>query len=292
MNSMTGFGRGEAHDADYSVTVELSGVNRKQAEIALNMPRNLLVLETQIRQNILSRISRGRVSASISVEKAAKAQDEVLLDEVKAAAYAKLFQRLSEIAGKPLVESVSDYMRIPGMDLSDSAEEPDEQKLGELINQALNSAMEGFLTMRGQEGENLKADLLSRLEILQSIVTQMKEFAPQIIVRFRESLHRRLNEAGIAVDLNDDRLIKELGIFAERCDVQEEFTRLESHFEQFRIRCSSSEPVGRPLDFLCQEIFREFNTIGSKANDAQLAHLVVAAKTELEKIREQVQNIE
>lgn len=289
---MTGFGRGEAHDSDYTVTVELSGVNRKQAEIALNIPRNLAVLETGIRQSVLSRVSRGRVSVSVNVERGESELDNIRLDERKAIAYAALFKKLSEIAGRPLVEGVSDYMRIPGMEVSSAMDSPDEKVLEGLINKALLEAMEGFLEMRKKEGANLSEDLLNRLKTLEGIVGRMKEFAPGIVHRFRESLHRRLNESGIAVDLDDERLIKELGIFAERCDVQEEFTRLESHFEQFRTRCASDEPVGRPLDFLCQEIFREFNTIGSKANDAQLAHLVVAAKTELEKIREQVQNIE
>lgn len=292
MNSMTGFGRGEARDEEYNVSVELSGVNRKQAEIALNLPRHLTALETQVRQFVLSGISRGRVGVSISVERVEGATVNVRLDEAKAAAYAAIFERLSQIAGRPLVESVSDYMRIQGMEVSDSSSEADVEKVGRLVDSALSAAMQAFLGMRRAEGENMGNDLLSRLNTLEAMSEKMKEYAPQVVTRFRESLHRRLNEAGIAIDLNDERLVRELGIFAERCDVTEEFTRLDSHYEQFRLKCSSSEPVGRPLDFLCQEIFREFNTIGSKANDASLAHLVVSAKTELEKIREQVQNIE
>lgn len=292
MNSMTGFGRGEARDEEYSVSVELSGVNRKQAEIALNLPRHLTALETQVRQFVLTGISRGRVGVSVSVERVEGAAVNVRLDEAKASAYAAMFERLSQIAGRSLVESVYDYMRIQGMEVSDSSSESDVEKIGGLVNRALSTAMEAFLEMRKAEGENMRTDLLNRLNTLETMSEKMKEYAPHVVTRFREALHRRLNEAGIPIDLDDERLVRELGIFAERCDVTEEFTRLDSHYEQFRVKCASSEPVGRPLDFLCQEIFREFNTIGSKANDASLAHLVVSAKTELEKIREQVQNVE
>lgn len=292
MNSMTGFGRGEARDDKYNVSVELSGVNRKQSEVAISMPRNLTVLETSVRQLVLSSISRGRVSVSISIERAEGAALNVSLDEEKATAYAALFSRLAEVAGRPLVESVSDYMRIPGMETGDNTGEIDAEGVAPLVDAALQSAMEGFLQMREKEGENLKKDMLVRLGILSGFIDEMKGHSLQVVERYRELLHKRLNEAGISVDLGDERVIKEIGIFAERCDITEEFTRLGSHFTLFRAKCSLPEPVGRPLDFLCQEIFREINTIGSKANDASLAHLVVEAKTELEKIREQIQNIE
>jgi uncharacterized protein (TIGR00255 family) len=127
---------------------------------------------------------------------------------------------------------------------------------------------------------------------LEKTTDEITEHAPAVLDRHRENLHRRLTEAGLEVDLDDERIIKEIAVFADRCDITEEITRLRSHFEKFRDYLGSDEPVGRPLDFLCQELNREFNTIGSKANDATLAQLIVNAKTELEKIREQVQNIE
>lgn len=295
MNSMTGFGRGETRSEEMNISVELSGVNRKQSEISISLPRGLSELETKVRQTIAARISRGRVGVSVSVEKAGIAAADLLLDEDKVCAYNKVFLHLLEIAEKSgLVvppPTLRDYMNIPDI-LSGNNAEWNTEAVDALLSQALETALEGFISMRRQEGEHIRQDLLSRLDNLEKTVDAMKELAPQVVVRFRENLHRRLNESGISLDLNDERLIKELGIFAERCDIAEEFTRLKSHFAQFRTKCASNEPAGRPLDFLCQEIFREFNTIGSKANDAQLAHHVVSAKTELEKIREQVQNIE
>ena len=142
------------------------------------------------------------------------------------------------------------------------------------------------------EGANLKADVLGKLDVLEQFRLRIAEHAPSVPVRLREAMLKRLADADLSVSADDERIIREVALFADKCDISEEITRLSSHFDQFRTLCGSSAPAGRPLDFLCQEIFREFNTIGSKANDSTLAHLVVAAKTELEKIREQVQNIE
>ena len=157
---------------------------------------------------------------------------------------------------------------------------------------AVREALEAFITLRAQEGENMKRDLLSRIGTLRNFREQLMARAAGVATRHREVLLKRLAEAGLPLPLDDERIIKEIALFADRCDVSEEMTRLESHLNQFEKICDKAEPVGRTLDFLCQEIFRELNTTGSKANDAELAQLVVTAKTELEKIREQVQNIE
>lgn len=295
MNSMTGFGRGEARNEQLSISVELSGVNRKQTEIAVNLPRGLSELETVVRQVISDRISRGRVGVSVSLEKTGAGDDSLSLNQEKALVYTRLFKQLGKLASQEGIEiptpTIRDYMNIPDI-LSGNNTDWDIPVVQELLLEAINAALDGFVAMRKNEGDNIKEDILLRLSELEKTALSMKEQAPLVVARFRENLHRRLNEAGIPLDLNDDRLIKELGMFAERCDIAEEFTRLMSHFAQFRQKCDSNEPAGRPLDFLCQEIFREFNTIGSKANDASLAHCVVASKTELEKIREQIQNIE
>ncbi len=293
MKSMTGFGRGEARSEEYRLTIELSGVNRKQAELALNMPRVLVEFEPAVRQAILDRVSRGRVNVSVTMERLSGSFEALKLDEEKVRSYAALFRDLARLSGfSDMQPAVSDFMRVNDILVSGGQPEAEPGEWQPLLTEALEQALDEFLAMRGREGDHIKADLLERLDRIEDAVNEMKAYAPQVVVRFRESLHRRLNEAGIPLDLNDERLVRELGIFAERCDVAEEFTRLASHFGQFRLKCALDEAVGRPLDFLCQEIFREFNTIGSKANDASLAHFVVASKTELEKIREQVQNIE
>lgn len=152
-----------------------------------------------------------------------------------------------------------------------------------VVEKALKAALEDFISMRAAEGANLKADVLGKLDVLEQFRLRIAEHAPSVPVRLREAMLKRLADADLSVSADDERIIREVALFADKCDISEEITRLSSHFDQFRTLCGSSAPAGRPLDFLCQEIFREFNTIGSKANDSMLAHLVVAAKTELEK---------
>jgi len=148
------------------------------------------------------------------------------------------------------------------------------------------------MAMRASEGGHLKKDTLDRLSSLESEAKEIEVYSPTVLNKYRENLHKRLQESGLEIDLTDERLLKEIGLFAEKCDISEEITRLDSHFIKFREYLDSDQPAGRSLDFLCQELNREFNTIGSKANDAQLAQHVVNAKTQLEKIREQIQNVE
>lgn len=288
---MTGFGRCEMSDHNISLGVELTGINRKQTEIVINLPRNWSALETEIRQKIGESISRGRVNVLIAPVHSESSAPEVKLNEELALAYMRAFDRIKEMRGGQVSESLTDYLRIPELMVNPQDVLKDEE-VKPLLFSTLEKALEMFLAMREAEGEHLKQDLLARIGQLRSYVNEMGEYAPEVVSRYREMLMKRLEEAGLPLDLQDERLVKEIAIFAERCDISEEFTRLESHFVQFESKCALDEAVGRPLDFLCQEMNREFNTIGSKANDARLAHLVVASKTELEKIREQVQNIE
>ena len=293
MNSMTGFGRAECQQDGWKVSVELSGVNRKQTEIALSLPRGFSSLETGVRQRLTQAISRGRVNAQISITRDKGLESVGVLNEELVRSYGEMFARISELVGRPLSESAQDYLRLPDVLLSEaSSPELEPELCTSLLERALEEALEGFLEMRGQEGLALKEDILTRLAFLEERREQILEQAPLVVARYRELLLKRLQESGLSLDWSDERLLKEVGIFAERCDIAEEGTRLKSHFELFRQKCESAEPVGRPLDFLCQEINREFNTVASKANDSVLAHCVVEAKTELEKIREQIQNIE
>ena len=262
MNSMTGFGRAAAQTDRYNILVEISGVNRKQTEIAVNVPRGYAEWDASVRSIVQGAVSRGRVGVSISVERLEEADGSLQLDEQKLASLAELLNRASDLTGQPLPL------------------------------QALKAALKDFISMRAAEGANLKADVLGKLDVLEQFRLRIAEHAPSVPVRLREAMLKRLADADLSVSADDERIIREVALFADKCDISEEITRLSSHFDQFRTLCGSSAPAGRPLDFLCQEIFREFNTIGSKANDSTLAHLVVAAKTELEKIREQVQNIE
>ncbi|MEG1258196.1 MAG: YicC/YloC family endoribonuclease [Akkermansia sp.] len=290
MNSMTGFGRAIASLPETSVRVEISGVNRKQVEIVINVPRSCPEWEQSIRPLILKNISRGRVNITISIENDAQsATNSLSLDKNKLANLIAITQEVNQTASLQL--HVEDLLRLNI--ISDNTNEqltPAESWL--LIEPAVQSALHDFIAMRRTEGEHLKTDILSRIDTLKNIRQQIMMLAPSVPKKLGEAMKQRLIESGIPIDMNDDRLIRELALFADKCDITEETSRLASHFTQFQSICAADTPAGRPLDFLCQEIFREFNTIGSKANDASLAHLVVTAKTELEKVREQVQNIE
>ena len=164
--------------------------------------------------------------------------------------------------------------------------------IGSVAEKVVRKAMTELIKMRGTEGKHLQQDLAARLEVLQAEVAAVREFAPRVIESHRANLKRRLADGGLQIDLSDERILKEIGLFSDRSDISEETTRLASHFKQFSKYVKSKEPVGRAMDFLAQEMNRELNTIGSKANNATIAQHIVNAKTELEKMREQVQNVE
>jgi uncharacterized protein (TIGR00255 family) len=266
-------------------------VNRKQAEIVVQAPRELAELEGRIRKSVLGVVSRGRVQVSINLERAEGSVAAVRVDTALAHAFHDAFIELGKTVGHPLLPTASDYLRQPGI-ISASSGEVDPELAWLAIEPALNEALTGLAAMRATEGSHLRADFLARLDILVSFAARIAADAPGRPLRQRELLGKRLREAGLDLDPADERVARELALFADRCDVSEELTRLDSHFAKFREYLDAAEPPGRALDFLCQELFREFNTIGSKANDAGIAQTIVEAKTELEKIREQVQNVE
>lgn len=291
MHSMTGFGRGSAATDTWQATVETSSVNRKQAEIVVQAPRELNELDARIRKTVLATVSRGRVQVSINIERPQFAAEEFSINTALALAFSKTFGELGRTVGYPVLPTASDFLRQPGI-ISTGNTEIDAEAAWLAIEPALNDALSQLAAMRASEGDHLKTDFLTRLGTLESFAGKITAEAPGRPVRQRELLARRLRDAGLDLDPADERVAKEIALFADRCDVSEEITRLDSHFAKFREYLDAAEPPGRALDFLCQELFREFNTIGSKANDASIAQTIVEAKTELEKIREQVQNVE
>jgi uncharacterized protein (TIGR00255 family) len=291
MQSMTGFGRGAAANELWHAAVEISSVNRKQAEVVVQAPREIAELEGRIRKEALEQVSRGRVQISIRIEPGQAATPKARVDAVLAKAFHDAFEELGKSVGHPLRPEAADYLRQPGI-VTLGGSEIDAEQAWLVIEPALAEALRGLVAMRRAEGGHLKADFIERLGNLAGFAQTIADDAPQRLPRQRVQLHKRLRDAGIEVDLNDERLIKELALFADRCDVSEELTRLDSHFAKFREYLEAKDAPGRALDFLCQELFREFNTIGSKANDAGIAQTIVEAKTEVEKIREQVQNVE
>jgi uncharacterized protein (TIGR00255 family) len=293
MNSMTGYGRGEGSQDGFTITVELSSVNRKQAEIAVTLPRGLELLEAQIRDGVHRSVARGRVTARVSLH-APRGRNcaRLYLNRELAREYARELSTLARQLKLKDDVSLDHLIRAPGVFQTDE-ELAGEANFLPAVEAALNKALIGMLKMRAREGAHLAKDLTHRVSLMRKAIGRIRKHAPQVAERYRAALLERIRSGGVeAITVDDDRLLKEVVLFADRSDISEELTRLESHFQQFDALTESKEPVGRTLDFLAQEINREINTIGSKANDMRISREVVVLKSELEKFREQAMNVE
>jgi len=290
MNSMTGYGRAviEAGPGE-RIVVEVSSVNRKQSDIALVLPKELSALEPDLREFAASRFARGRVN--INLQFIAQRPSSVRIDEEAAAEVFSASQRLVERFGLDRSLGVDALLRAPGV-VREVPAEIDPEQLEPAALQALESAFIDMERMRAAEGETLKRDFLARLESLRNLLARIRERAAEVPARHRDAMCKRLEKLGLPVDLNDERLVREIGLLADRSDVSEELTRLQSHLEQFEEQLEADGSIGRTLEFINQEIFRELNTIGTKAGHADISRFVVDAKSELERIREQVANVE
>jgi uncharacterized protein (TIGR00255 family) len=293
MKSMTGYGRGDCSKDGFKVTVELSSVNRKQTEISVNLPREMELLEAQIRDVINRYIARGRLIVRVSLHAGAgKASARIHLNIPLAQAYARELARLSKQLKLPGPVTLDQVARAPGV-LQTDEELAVEEDFWPAVEKALKQALTQMVKMREREGEHLAQDLAKRVEVMKNAATQIATQAPTVAERYRQQLIERIKSAGLqAPEVEDERLLKEVVYFADRSDISEELTRLQSHFQQFEDGRKSKEPVGRMLDFLAQEMNREINTIGAKANDSLISREVVTLKAELEKFREQAQNVE
>jgi uncharacterized protein (TIGR00255 family) len=292
MRSMTGYGRGDCAKDGFKFTVELNSINRKQSDISINLPKEFVELEPRIRDEINAHLSRGRINVVVAYHRSnTKAEESVELDTGLAKAYSRAIQRLHKELKLEGALTLDTILRAPGvMKLAETT--VDAESVWPSVETALRKAVAGLVKMREKEGKFLADDLGVRLGLLETGLDLIRKSAPEILKRYREQLHARVKEAGLEIPIDDERLLKEVVFFADRCDISEEITRLSSHLKQFRDCLKSNEPVGRTLDFLAQEMGREINTIGSKANAAEISQQVVKMKAELEKIREQVQNIE
>lgn len=290
---MTGYGWGECSQSGFKVTVELSSVNRKQSEISINLPRELEVLEAQIRDEVNRKIARGRLTARVTLN-AGEGQEaaRVRVNTTLAKAYARELRQLAKDLNIQDDLSLDHLVRAPGV-LETNDEVGDAEAFWPSVSKALQQALTMLLKMRTREGTNLKKDLCDRVGTMRKAVARVKKEAPLVQKRYRDQLVERIKGAGLEdLQIDEERLLKEVVFFADRSDISEELTRLQSHFQQFDDCVKSEEPVGRTLDFLAQEMNREINTIGSKANDGTISREVVVLKTELEKFREQAQNVE
>ena len=288
---MTGYGRGETTSDGARFTVELSSVNRRQSEIVMALPRDLSELEVRIRQAINARISRGRTNVLVTLHHTAAAERPLALDVALARSYHDAMRALQKELGAPGEITIDTILQAPGV-MRAPEEAIDADGAWPTLERALDAALGDLVKMREREGKHLAKDLIRRLKAIRKLLKEIRAQHPEVVKKFRAALAERIEKAGLSPEQNDDRLSREIFLFADRSDVSEELTRLESHLAQFAHHLRKEEPVGRALEFIVQELFRELNTLGAKANDAAISQRVVACKTELEKIREQVQNLE
>ena len=290
IKSMTGYGRGQVQIDGLSFSVEIRAVNHRYGDISIKAPRLLMPLEAQIKKQVSAVLKRGKIDVFITQEATSQSVSQPVVNRPLADAYIRVFQQL-----------ISDFGLEGGIPLGLLAGQKDvllvqestirEQELTECLLQALDAALKALVFMREKEGEATRTDISQRLDILTDLLATVIVRAPQVAVEWQQKLKERL--ARLGDDAGDpQRIAQEIAIFADRCDISEEVTRFNSHLDQFKQLLDETEPVGRQLDFLVQELNREANTMGSKSNDAELTRQVVLLKSELEKIREQVQNIE
>ena len=288
---MTGYGRGEIDHNGTKFSVELNSVNRKQSDIVLNLPRDLAELEPRIRQTINENISRGRTNVIVTLHEGSNGARKLALDTELARSYHEAMRALQEELDAPGEITIGTILQAPGVmrmpEQSINAEEA-----WPAIDRALRAALGDLIKMRELEGKHLAKDLIRRLKAMRKQMKEIRALHPDVVKKYRAALLDRMEKARLPIATDDERLVKEISFFADRADVSEELTRLESHLAQFAHHLRKNEPVGRTLEFITQEIFRELNTLGAKANDAAISQRVVACKAELEKIREQIQNLE
>lgn len=294
VRSMTGYGRGEFTAEDRKFIVEMRSVNHRYNDITVKMPRFLTSLEDRIRKKAAESIFRGKTDIYISFETLSSEDIDVKLDETLAAAYAEKLRQLQEVLKLTRLEDsriLELTAKFPDVMTVEKAQK-EEGVLWEALLPALEEAVAHFLAMRETEGENLKRDILLKGEKIRGLVAEVKERAPLVAEEYREKLERRLEELLGNAAVDPQRIAQEAAIFADRGCIDEEITRMESHLAQLGDILQEGGQVGRKLDFLVQEMNRESNTIASKANDVAIVQATIALKSEIEKIREQVQNLE
>lgn len=293
IRSMTGYGRSQAVVDTMSITVELKSVNHRYFEFSSRVPRNYGFLDEKLKSYIGSRVSRGKVECYVSVENLEDDEIEILVNHSLAKSYLNALKDLAETNELNLrddlaMSSLARYNDI----FTVHKKEADEEKIWNAVKSVAEVAVDKFIAMRETEGEKLKNDVLSRADLILNMVSVIEERSPETVKEYNDKLLARINEFLSDVQVDEQRLLTECAIFADKVAVAEETVRLRSHIDQLRLFLDSDEAVGRKTDFLVQEMNREANTIGSKAQDVTIARNVIDIKAEIEKIREQIQNIE
>lgn len=291
LKSMTGYGRNEAIEGGKKILCEIKSVNHRYSDYTIKVPRYYGFLEYKVRKFASEFISRGKVDINIAVESYEQADKEILVNTELAKSYLKAFTTLRDELGLADDISVMKLAHYPDIFIAEQKAE-NEDEIWQSVKKVLESAAASFTAMREREGERIQKDLEQRVEYMKTLAAKIEERSPQTVKEYRERLYEKLKEILDGKEIDESRILTEAAIFADKVAVNEELVRLSSHFDEFYAITASNEPAGRKLDFLIQEINREINTTGSKANDIEIARLVVELKAETEKLREQIQNIE
>lgn len=291
IKSMTGFGRGHAELNGRDITVEIRAVNHRYYEFSCRLPRSYSFAEEKLKALLQGKISRGKVEVSVLIQNTTAVSEKITANKEVIAEYVLALRAIQEELALVDDLSLSAVMRIPDA-FTVVKEEADEDRMWEDLKTVAEEALANFITMRETEGERMKADISGRLDTIEGNVDFIEQRSPMIVEAYRKRLYDKMCEVLEGKGLDENRILLEAGIFSEKTAVDEETVRLRSHIAQFREMLESGEPIGRKLDFLVQEMNRETNTIGSKVQDIEVTKIVVDQKSEIEKIREQIQNIE
>ena len=289
--SMTGYGSAKGSVEGQEITVELKSVNNRYLDCSVRLPRNFLFAEDTVKQAVSAGVSRGKVDVFVSAQASQDSGTVVSVNEELARGYRDAVARIAETLGLESGLNAFSLARFPDV-LTVERRELDKDKAAAALSEITAKAVEEFNAMREREGERLRRDMLGKLETIEGLVSVVEERSQQTVKEYRERLEARLRDILADRSLDEQRVITEAAIFADRTAVDEETVRLRSHIAQFRTMLEEGSPIGRKMDFLVQEFNRESNTIGSKCSDASLAKVVVDLKSEIEKIREQLQNVE
>lgn len=294
VKSMTGYGKGEVTEQGVTVTVELRAVNNRYLDTTIKMPRTYLFAEDALKERLQSRVGRGKIDVFVNISHTGGDDVTVTVNESLANAYIDALWKLSEMGmGRKVKYDYypTDLARFPDV-LTVEKKEEDQESIKTMLLTAMDSALSDFNAMREREGEKLATDILNRAKTIEALTEMVEERSPGIVADYRARLVAKMEEILQNVQIDESRILTEAAIYADKVAVDEETVRLRSHISQLREMLATGGGVGRKLDFLIQEFNREANTIGSKCNDIETARLVVDIKAEIEKIREQVQNLE
>ncbi len=291
IRSMTGYGRGEAQKDGKSFTVEIKTVNHRYSDISIRISKQISFLEEKVRDKVSKSLYRGKADILITYENFSQGKKSAIIDEDLAKAYIGALELLRDKFGIKDDITVSLITKFPDIIRLKNAEE-DEEELWRLLEIALDAAIESLISMREKEGKKLRYDLLLKGAFITEKLQEIKKRAPEVVKEYKIRLENRIKELVEQRSVDEKRISMEVALFADRCSIDEEIVRLESHVDQMKDTLILQEPVGRKLDFLIQEMIREVNTIGSKANDLVIIKEVLEIKSEIEKLREQIQNIE